>query len=318
MYVDRKTKTTGIIYLSEGNEIKVLQPQSAIEDNLVVLATIKTNGNVTAMAYDYSEGELLIMTDTVDTHVTGFTIDVFDETYIPFTESTMIYNQYQDHLAPSTSNDYLMLPAEQVMQPAILDYTFDQIINRYMFTAQYAGFIFEDGKLKEVLKQRVAQPLVMGELRTLPSNQTFFEMRPILTKYFGWREDTTSCIPETACMLDGVANPRALCENITRCEGYVGGCLIEARSWKICTFDSSKRYYKKQFRHRIFETIEENWYAYIGGFIGFGVVHLYFIFMLSKFNVQLRRRIKSEKAQTETNFHILNFLDYDSDSSDEG
>lgn len=301
------------LYLVVGTEITVLRPLSPLDGTLEMVTTFVAAGDITTVSYNFETGNLIFATDS-GTHLTGFVVQEIDSD-IPSTESTLIYNVYKNNLIPATSADYLLLPAAQAFVPNVLEMSKEKLIDRYVNTPTWSGFIFDSNdELKFVLKRRSASPKLIGSLGVSADGYNFYEMRPILTKWFDW-EEPSSCVPEGPCMFtaNSTVMARDLCQNITRCEGYHGGCLVEARSYGSCGESETVIYHRKKYRHDVFKVIEEDPLFYIIGASVITVVHFLYVQWIASRTVRVRRvkrtRVKpvdedSETEETKSNFEF--------------
>ena len=252
-----------LLYIVRGQIVTVLAKVTSVSDNkLFPVGRLRLKGTdpITSIVYDYNTGTALLTPNT--RHITGFIVPDGDSIFIPDTESELIYNVYTDNLHPVSSRDYIMLTVEQAMS-FYSTWSAQYVIDLYKNTPLWVGFLVDHStdRVKYVLKRRVVKPEKFGELQVSESGLTFYEMRPILTKFFGWNEKPSPCIPITKCMYVAptVIDARRICQNITRCEGYHGGCVVEARSYTTCEeLEDGRVYYSKKFRHDVFKELGED------------------------------------------------------------
>lgn len=281
---------TEIFYLIKKNGadsiIEVLQPLSNTQTQVIKILESNVIGQVTAFGADFNGGSFVAAVS--GENITGFVSETTGNVeQIPFTKSGKISSKFPKNLIPDTFTDYINFPGIVGLRQSEMDGTVDDLIKKYIQSTSIKGYITQPKEINgvtedraiSVLKARGADPKLLGPLTVTPGSD-FYEVLPTLTHFFDYEDDPRTCIPNRKyCLFEAAteAQARDLCFEISRCEGYVGTCMIEARSYSSCTESTTQFYNKKKYRHRVFEFIDENPWPFIGAASGIAILHLGFV-----------------------------------------
>lgn len=201
-------------------------------------------------------------------------------------EGSKLYFKYPDALGPDDSlinvesSDYRVLTAESSLpEDVILNYSMEEILERYKLSDNFVGFVFDDTKkVKKVVRSRTGSKGV-GDIKTLTTMGTgweYHELRPLVTnntiyvsKFFGYIEaDPRGVAPEDHCLVrisPTMTNPEDYCSEIPRCFGVLQWanrsniCLVGNSATGVDASPSTVfRFVQKKVRHDIFVTIGDN------------------------------------------------------------
>jgi len=288
---------TDVVYVierkSNGNStIKTLQPASNTQTKLIqLLDTTNVVGKVTAFGGKLSQGNFIVAVD--GQNITGFVSEGRGNIDpIPFTKSGKVFSLYPKNLAPKTFTDFILLPGIVQFSQTELDMSIFDLIKRRIQNTALKGYVaatttvggVKEERVVDYLQGRGLSPELFGPLQVRP-NHNFYEVLPILTHFFDYEDDPRTCIPNIKYCLYTASNEeeaRDVCFEISRCEGYVETCLIEARSYSTCSESTTKFYNKKKYRHRVFEYIGENTSPFIIVSSVVATLHFLYVFRFHK------------------------------------
>lgn len=277
-----------IVQNSGTSEIRSLSPLTNTQTALTqLIETTNVAGKVTAFGAKFSQGNFIAAVS--GQNITGFVSESGNNAEtIPFTKSGKVFAKYPKNLVPKTFTDFILFPAIVTLSAEEReDMSVFEVIKRRISNTAIKGYVATKNTVNGVEKERVveylqgrgASPQLVGPLEIRP-NHDFYEVLPILTHFFDYEEDPSTCIPDKFyCLYEAAteAEARDLCFDISRCEGYVGTCMVEARSYSSCTESTNQFYNKKKYRHRVFELIDENPWPFIGAAGGIAILHFGFV-----------------------------------------
>lgn len=280
IYVVNKINTTS-------TTIKVLQPMSNTQTELVNILQSDVAGLVHGFGAKFKTGSFVVSVD--GQNITGFVSEAAGSgEEIPFTKSGKLFSKFPKNLIPDTFTDYINFPAITSLRESERAMNIEELIKKYIRDSFIKGYITQPQTANDVtvdkaisqFKARGSDPKLLGPLTETPGSD-FYEVLPTLTHFFDYEDDPRTCIPNKKYCLYEASNEaeaRDLCFQISRCEGYVGTCMIEARSYSSCTESTTEFYNKKKYRHRVFEYIDDNPWPFIGASAAIAIMHLGFVF----------------------------------------
>jgi len=275
-----------IIYLidisdASSTKIRVLQPFSNTKAELLQILEAGIKGTASAFGAKFETGSFIVAV-AGETGLKGFVSEKSNENGIDDGPSNLIFLKYPSNLVPSTFTDFLEFAAVSSLTEDEQKLDITTLITQKITDKTFKGYITKGDDVVSTLKARGKNPSVIGPLSKV-SGSHFYETLPPLTHFFGYNPDPQTCIPNYKYCLYTASNEgeaRSLCLQISRCEGYVGNCLIEAFSYPTCKESTILFYNKKKYRHRVFVFIEEQSVPIIIGSICIAIGHFYYLYRI--------------------------------------